>query len=262
MAHLTCSFYSKALGFRTRLEAFLPQPDRESPNHSVAVPEGKFPVLYLLHGYSSDENEWLGDSTIARYIEDYSLVVVIPSVQRTTYVDIAETHRYWTYLSEELPALTRSFFPISDRREDTFVAGLSMGGYGAFKLGLSFPSRYAAAASIMGVLDFAQVAQKETWWEDDRRFNFGDHVELEGGPHDLFHLARQMAESPGSKTRLYACSGTEDFVYPGNQSFKALAESMGLDFTFEEGPGDHSWEYFDPMIPRMLDWLGVQKHNE
>ncbi len=142
------------------------------------------------------------------------------------------------------------------------MAGLSMGGYGAYKLGLSFPDRFAAAASFIGVLDFAQAADKETWWEHDRRFNSGDQASLEGGAHDLFPLSRKMAESNGPKTRLYACTGSEDFVYEGNQAFRHLAESLGLDFTYEEGPGEHNWAYVDSMIPRMLKWLGVQPHHE
>lgn len=262
MAYLTCSFYSKALGFRTRMEAFLPQPKRESENWTVGGHDIKFPVLYLLHGYTSDENEWTRMSTLGRYIEDYPVVVVIPSLQRTTYVDISKTHRYWTYLAEEIPALAQSFFPISNRREDTFVAGISGGGYGAFKLGLSFPDRFSAAASLAGALDFARAMDQEPELENDRRFNFGDQAKLEGGPHDLFYLARQMAASSGPKTRLFAWTGTEDFVYEGNRAFKQLAESLGLDFTYEESLGDHDWVYFDPMIPKMLAWLRLSPTNE
>jgi S-formylglutathione hydrolase FrmB len=262
MAISTYNFYSKALGFKTRLSAYLPQPDSYSKNWAVTTPPGKFPVMYLLHGYTMDEEEWVQLSTLGRYIENYPLVVVMPSVQRSVYADIGETHRYWTYLTEELPALVRTFFPVSDRREDTYVAGLSIGGYGALKLGLTFPERYSAAASISGVLNFAQEAQTQDWWVHDRRFNFGDQDKLTDGPHDLFYLARRMAASPGAKTRLYACSGSEDFVYPGNQEFKQLAEGLGLDFTFEVGPGDHSWDNFDPMFAHILEWLKIQPHKE
>ncbi len=262
MAFITCNFYSEALGFRTKMEVYLPQPKGEALNWAKWKPVRKYPVLYLLHGFSSDENEYTRLSTIARYIEDYPVVVVIPSVQRSTYADIGNVLRYWTFVGEELPALAQAYFPISDRRQDTFVAGLSMGGYGAFKLGLSYPDRFAAAASFIGVLNLAQVAYQDPDWLNDTRFNFGDLESLEGGPHDLFHLARQMAASAGPKTRLYACTGTEDFVYQGNLAFKQLAESLGLDFTYEEGPGEHNWEYVDPMVPRMLAWLGLQPTHE
>ena len=244
------------------MEVYLPQPKGEPLNWTKWKPVRKYPVLYLLHGFSSDENEYTRLSTIGRYIEDYPVVVIIPAVQRSVYVDIGDVIHYWTFLGEELPVLVQAYFPISDRRQDTFVAGISMGGYGAFKLGLSYPQRYAAAASFIGWLNFAQAAHQVPILQNDMQLNFGSLASQEGGPNDLFHLVRQMAASEGPKTRLYACTGTEDFVYPGNLAFKQLAESLGLDFTFEEGPGEHNWEYIDPMLPRMLKWLGLEPAHE
>ncbi len=254
MALVNFNFFSYALGHRSNMRLLLPQPAVENWWETRGRPAVKFPVIYLLHGFSNDETEWTRFSSLERYLEHYNLAVVMPSVQRSLYVDIGNIHRYWTFLSEELPALARSYFPISDRPQDTFVAGLSMGGYGAFKLALSYPDRFAAAASFSGALNFAQVS-RETWWQEEVRLHFGEHASLEGGPHDLFYLARQVASSDGPKPRLYMCSGTEDFVYQGNQAFKRLAESLGMDLTYEEGPGIHDYGYVDPMIPRMLAWL-------
>jgi putative tributyrin esterase len=261
MAHIHCSFYSKALGFRTSIEVYLPQPDGDSPDWSVARLSQKIPVLYFLPGFTNDESEFTRHSKIGRSIEEYLVALVIPAVHRTVYVDIGKTHRYFTYLTEELPALVQSFFPISSRREDTCVAGLSMGGYGAIKIGLTLPERYAAAASLAGVLDYAQAASTQPFWAEDRRFNFGDQHNLVGGPHDVFHLARCLAAADGPKPRLYAIAGTEDFVYEGNQAFHSLAASLGLDYTFEDGPGRHDWDDFDPLLDRLMAWFNFEKHG-
>jgi putative tributyrin esterase len=261
MAHIYCSFYSKALGFSTSIEVYLPQPDRDLPGWSVGQLSQKIPVLYFLPGFTDDETQITRYSTISRFIEDYRVALVIPAVQRTVYADIGKTYRYFTYITEELPALVQSFFPISSRREDTYVAGLSMGGYGAIKIGLTLPERYAAAASLAGVLHYAQAASTDPGWADDRRFNFGEQDNLVGGPHDVFHLARCLAAADGPKPRLYAIAGTEDFVYEGNQAFRSLAASLGLDFTFEEGPGRHDWDDFDPMLARLLAWFNFEKHS-
>ncbi len=129
-----------------------------------------------------------------------------------------------------------------------------MGGYGAFKLALSYPDRFAAAASFIGALDFAR-SPVDPEWRKEVWFNYGDQASLSGGPHDLFFLVQQVAGSDGPKPRLYMCCGTEDFVYQGNQAFKQLVESQGMDLTYEEGPGIHDVGYVDPMIPRMLAWL-------
>src|SRR5690606_35149889 len=116
----------------------------------------KHPVLYLLHGLSDDDTIWLRRTSIERYVAGLGLAVVMPNVHRSFYADMAYGGQYWTFLTEELPRVAGDFFPLSDAREDNYVAGLSMGGYGAFKWALSYPERFAAAGSLSGVLDLAK----------------------------------------------------------------------------------------------------------
>ena len=148
MALIQCDFYSEVLQLSTSMNVILPQPARS-----------RYPVLYLLHGLSDDHTIWLRRTSIERFVDPLGLAVVMPAVHRSFYTDMAAGNRYWTFVGRELPALVRAFFPVSRRREDTFVAGLSMGGYGAFKLALSFPQRFAAAASLSGALDQAGAMQ-------------------------------------------------------------------------------------------------------
>ena len=93
----------------------------------VAADDG-CPVLYLLHGMSDDHSTWIRRTSVERYATQYGLALVMPNAHRSYYTDMACGLKYWTYVSEELPRLMHTFFKISDRREDTFVAGLSMGG--------------------------------------------------------------------------------------------------------------------------------------
>jgi S-formylglutathione hydrolase FrmB len=252
MALFHCDFYSEALDLSTAMDVILPQPQR-GLGHSFTPPSSGYPTLYLLHGLSDDHTIWQRRTSIERYARTLDLAVVMPAVQRSFYADMASGARYWTFISEELPALARSFFPLSGAREDTFAAGLSMGGYGAFKLALTHPDRYAAAASLSGAVDISHVAEGEDpRWLAEMRGIFGDLDRLSGSANDLFHLARQ----PGAASvRLYQCCGTEDFLYQGNLRFKALAESLGLDHTYEEGPGEHEWGYWDRQIQNVLAWL-------
>ncbi len=115
-------------------------------------------MLYLLHGMSDDHTAWLRYTSIERYAARHGLAVVMPAVGRSFYANEAHGHPYWDFLSEELPAVVGRFLRVSDRREDTFVAGLSMGGYGAFKWALRQPERFAAAASLSGALDVVALA--------------------------------------------------------------------------------------------------------
>src|SRR5206468_7967478 len=151
--------------------------------------EGDPPVLYLLHGLSDDDTIWLRRTSIERYVAPLGLAVVMPQVHRSFYTDGVYGGRYWTFLSEELPELVGSLFRVSGRREDTFVAGLSMGGYGALKWALRQPQRFAAAASLSGAVDVARLRGGRFRSEDPRMFEriFGDQ-EIAGTPDDLLWL--------------------------------------------------------------------------
>ncbi len=245
MALIQCDFYSETLQLSTSMNVILPQPAR-----------ARYPVLYLLHGLSDDHTIWLRRTSIERYADPLGLAVVMPAVHRSFYADMARGNRYWTFVSRELPALVRGFFPVSRQREDTFVAGLSMGGYGAFKLALSFPQRFAAAASLSGALDQAGAMQHvDPAWRTEMETIYGDLDKLAGSANDVLHLAARVARSTGPKPRLYQCCGTEDFLYHQNLCFRDHAIALGLDLTYEEGPGEHEWGYWDRMIQRVLAWL-------
>lgn len=251
MALIECNFFSETLGLCTAMNVILPQPVRR-----------RYPVLYLLHGLSDDHTIWCRRTSIERYADALGLAVVMPAVHRSFYADMATGQRYWTFVSQELPELACGFFPLSTKREDTFVAGLSMGGYGAFKLALSLPERFAAAASLSGALD--QVWAVPTLEPEERREwtnIFGDLDKLAGSPHDLLYLAEQVAQSDGPKPRLYQWCGIEDFLYTENTRFRDHAQRLGLDLTYEEGPGDHEWRYWDEQIQRVLAWLPLRRRR-
>ena len=181
----------------------------------------------------------------------------MPAVERSFYTDMAHGLRWWTFISEELPSLCQRFFPLSDRREDTFVAGLSMGGYGAFKLALRHPERYAAAASLSGALDMAALASADDHGPDIELV-YGDPAAVAGSDHDLLHLASVVAASDARKPLLYQWCGTDDFLYPVNLAFRDRAQSLGLPLTYTDGPGDHQWKHWDEHIQHVLAWLPLE----
>src|SRR6476619_6295515 len=160
MAVLTCDLFSESLMVGTTITVVLPQQTEEQIGLIDQPLDGPPPVLYLLHGLSDDHTAWTRYTSIERYAAAAGLAVVMPAAGRSFYDDERHGHRYWTYLSEELPGVVGSFFRVSDRPEDTFVAGLSMGGYGAMRLALTHPERYAAAASLSGALDVVGLARE------------------------------------------------------------------------------------------------------
>jgi putative tributyrin esterase len=257
MPLIHCDFFSEVLHLSTSMDVILPL---RKWNPNTTEPEAGHPTLYLLHGHSDDHTIWQRRTSIERYVEGLDLAVVMPAVHRSFYTDMAIGYRYWTFISEELPFVARALFHLSAAREDNFVAGLSMGGYGAFKLALSHPERFAAAASLSGAVDIARVANnKDPERQSEMQRIFGDSDRIRGSKNDLFHLAKKVAASMGPKPRLYQWCGTEDFLYKGNLHFGRHLEKLGLELRYEESPGTHEWKYWDEQIQIVLDWLNLRK---
>lgn len=256
MALMQVHCFSETLGMCISFNAIIPQATTRQIGMSGVSGGGPHPVLYLLHGNSDDHTIWMRRTSIERYAAPLGLAVIMPNVHRSSYTDMVHGYRYWTFISEELPLLVKGFFDISTRREDTFVAGLSMGGYGTFKLALNHPERFAAAASLSGALDKGDIDDIEDPGRRAEMQNiFGSSDAYRGSENDIMHLATRLAESSGPRPRLFQCCGTEDFLYERNIRFRDHARSLGLDLTYEEAPGAHTWEFWDHWIQRALQFM-------
>ena len=253
MAFFDCHFFSETLGLTSSAYVLLPQgpPPAGRKAHRT---------LFLLHGLSDDHTAWMRRTGIERYADAKNIAVVMPAVARSFYQDMASGPRYWTFLSEELPSLMRRFFPLSAEREDTFAAGLSMGGYGALRLGLGCPNKFAAVASMSGALDFvgrlrdsgkegSRISQAE--W----RGVAGSEKNAAGTDSDLYHLARRVSAESGPKPALYISCGTEDELLPDSRAFHRHLDDARYPHHYEESPGAHDWTFWDRQIQRVLDWL-------
>jgi putative tributyrin esterase len=251
------NFFSETLGLLSTMYVLLPQ-RMLADVRSKRTP--KYRTLYLLHGHSDDHTAWMRWSSIEKYAEGLNLAVVMPAVHLSFYNDMAYGPAYWQFVSEEVPALVRDMFSLSPKRDDNFVAGLSMGGYGAFKMALTHPERYAAAASLSGAVDINDVVRKvkndplNKAWLVEMRNVFGDLSKVPGSKHDLFALAKKVAKG-SVKPRLFQCCGTEDDLYPQNVRFRDAVRKLPLDLTYEEGPGEHNWAYWDKNIQNVLAWM-------
>jgi len=253
MAHLRCDFFSETLGLSTTMTVILPQATSTQIGMTGVHRDGPPPVLYLLHGLSDDDTIWLRRTSIERYAAPLGLAVVMPQVHRSFYMDEAYGNRYWTFLSEELPALVGRFFRLSSRREDTFVAGLSMGGYGAFKWALSQPERFAGAASLSGALHLGSRDGDPTW-AGLAEATFGRRP-ISGTPNDVLWLLDQALASGGPVPALYLACGEDDPLIRDNHAFVAAAEGRVPSLTTDFGPGIHDWAYWDRTIQDVLAWL-------
>lgn len=257
MALFEGNFFSETLGMCVQANVILPQ---RYQHGRASAPKDRYPVLYLLHGMTDDHTMWLRRTSIERYADAYQLAVVMPSTHLGWYTDMYIGNRYWTYFSEELPALCRDFFPgISGQREDTFAAGLSMGGYGAMKLGLRASERFSKVATLSAGFDttgrlsnrHVDKTSDEHFWESV----FGPKDQVAGSFNDLFAAAEDLKASDSMLPDIYMWCGTEDFIHNENVAMRDHLQSLGYPLHYEESPGDHQWKYWDQKIEEVLAWL-------
>lgn len=247
-------FYSEVLGIQTAAYVLLPD------EKTLSLSRSPLPVLYLLHGLSDDHTMWMRQTRIEQYARHYRLAIVMPAVNRSFYMDTAYGAKYDTFIAQELPRVIERYFPVGRTRACRFAAGLSMGGYGAMKLGLSHPNRYAAIASFSGVLDIESRYDRENreWMRKELDGVFGSREALLSGPGNLMKLAERLCRTPERAPKIYIACGTEDFLFQDNQRFmERFGEKLSIEYHTE--PGAHTWDFWDRHIAHVLDWLPLEK---
>lgn len=249
MALVTLKFYSEALEIQTEVYVAIPQKSSKGEiGISNNANDEKYKTLYLLHGLSDDHTIWMRRTSIERYAADYGICVVMPCGGRSFYTDMKYGAKYYTYIAKELPRVISEFFNVSDKREDTYIAGLSMGGYGALKIALRENDRFCAAAGLSSVADIYREDFKKTLVPV-----FGDNIEIPRDD-DLFSLV-EMKNGEAVKPRLFMAIGTDDFMYEDNLRLKAKIEELDYDYTYTEDTGAHSWDFWDNKIQVALEWM-------
>lgn len=251
-------FFSTALGIQTAAYVLLPDPNVMPQQDGAPLP-----VLYLLHGLSDDYTMWLRQSRVEQYARKYRMAVVMPAVNRSFYTDMVHGAKYFAFVSEELPQIIETYFPVSKERKDRFAAGLSMGGYGALKLGLSLPGRYAAVASLSGPLELEKSYEPSARQSDAflRELDniFGGESQLKAGDGNLSLLAEKAAARPEALPSIYLACGENDFLFQANNSFvERYGQALSAEY-FTEKAASHTWDYWDRELQKVLRWLNPPK---
>lgn len=251
MALINIKFFSETLGRQSNINVIIPQKSTQGvigiKNNSG---DGNYKCLLLLHGLSDDNTIWLRHTSIERYAQEAGVAVVLPSADRSFYTNMKHGDDYYTYISEEVLSIARQFLPISDKREDNFVAGLSMGGYGAIKIALKNPDKFEAAAGISSVADINKFMEVHA--PQLRESVFG--LEPISDSENLFALAEECDKLP-IKPRIYMGVGTEDFMYEENTRLRDKFKSLNFDYTYRESSGEHNWKFWDEYIQYVLSWM-------
>lgn len=221
----------------------------------VVKPVNEMNVVYLLHGMSDNCTNWMRLTSIERYANERECIVIMPEVQRSMYTDMKHGLKYFTYIADELPKIMHRFFNISLKRENSFIAGLSMGGYGTLKAALTYPEKYEACAA------FSSVCLSENF--KDRLVADGRGEEMKGiygtdlivsEENDIFLLA-QKANGSNIKPRIMMTCGTEDFLYEHNTAFRDHMKKLDFTYKYEEWQGGHTWDFWDKSIQMAFEFF-------
>ncbi|GMA53463.1 tributyrin esterase [Alicyclobacillus contaminans] len=256
MALLQVNAFSNVLGMEVMLDVILPQETKKVFGTDIKGVTEDVAVLYLLHGMNGNHSVWQRRTAIERYVSSMGLAVIMPSTDLSWYTDTRYGMNYWTFIADELPKICHELFPqLTTKKSKTFAAGVSMGGYGAVKLGLRRPENFAAVASISGGLTIAEGTEQlleirsKAYWEGI----FGPLEEIKGSENDLIHLIETLEVNQAPD--FFITCGTEDPLYQASTYTTEKMTKQGYNVTFEDGPGGHDWRFWDEYIQRVLDWL-------
>ena len=244
MSYFSGSIFSWKLRMYTSLNVIIPQTGQSDKK-----------VLYLLHGLCDNSSTWSSRTRIEAYALQYDYAVFMPEVQRSFYMDIENGGNYFSYVSEELPQICEQLFGIKPKREQTFIAGSSMGGYGAAKCALRYPDRYAGCAAFSGVLDMkTRVNHPEAGnVYPESSFVFGRDRILPQND-DVFALSEQVVMLPSEKRpKIMLTCGDDDVYLEDTKKFDAHLRQISYDnHTCEIWKGGHDWDFWDDSIKKTL----------
>lgn len=255
MASFKGEIKSRALDMDIALNVILPY---DHPHDDLPDP---CRTLWLLHGQGSSSASWMRWTSVERYAMQHGFAVIMPEVQRSFFRNMAYGLDYFTFVADELPTLCRKMFRLSEKREDNLIAGLSMGGYGALKIGLSRPEQYGGIASFSGAVDLGRMVEDMRPHISGRALDeyigiFGPELQMQP-EDDILYLTREHSKLPKEqRARIFISCGAEDempTLYDGNVAYVKLLEELDIEHTWFEQKGMHEWGVWDEALRECLN---------
>ena len=251
MAIMEINFYSKMLKRSSTLMAVLPV-DRFDRNFSKNTDIDSMKTIYLLHGYAGNHMDWLYGAQIVELSLRYNVAIFMPSGENSFYLDDEDREAYYSrFIGEELIEFTRNIFPIPEKREKTFIGGLSMGGYGALRNGLVYNNVFGGIIALSSALIINKISGITPDYNNGiasykyYRHVFGDLNSLIGSDKDITALAKRLKEKGESIPKIYMACGKDDFLIQENRDLYNSLKQEGIDVTYVEDNGTHDWQFWN-----------------
>ena len=259
MAYIQCNFWSEVLGKCCDMTVLLPQRAPLHPEKRRGHPTEvrRYPVLYLLHGLCGDHRTWVANTALEHLAQNANLAIVMPDGGRGFFTDMDRGLRYGAFFSDELPEIASAMFPLSREREECFVAGASMGGYGALRLALSVSERFGGAFALSPLVDLKRAITRgnSAIAAEEMRNVFGPPEEQISRGNDLFSLAKHVREC-GAPPKLGICCGKEDLLYQDSVDLCRYLRELDwpeLQSSLDD-EGKHDWSFWSSQLPALLEF--------
>lgn len=258
MISIEAGFESIVLKTQVKVKIYLPNPE----NFLHIVTDFKerytfkpFKTLFLLHGMMDSAQQWVENTSITRLAQEADIALVIPSCGNNFYINTVYGANYSDFISQELIGFVRALFPLSDKREDNYIWGISMGGYGALRMGFTFPEMFSKVIAMSPTSDIEFSARFANALGINAEYILGSWKTLQGSDLDLQVMAQKAVESGAEVPELLMIIADEDHMVRDNSRFKDCVESLGIKNEFRTYPGDHSWNFWDAHVKECVKWL-------
>lgn len=267
MALIQVDFYSETLRKIVPIKAIIPNDPDLNPTKKKAGQHDNMQTLYLLHGYSGNYTDWVSGTRILDYAREYNLAVIMPSGENSFYLDDHEKSEYFgEYIGRELVDYTRRLFRLSHLREDTFIGGLSMGGYGALRNGLKYAETFSKIISFSGAFIYLKIIENGCKAFDDevtsapyKKRVFGDLNKLAASDKNPVYLAERLKREEKAVPEIMMTCGTEDSLVSLNRKIKNQLNNAGIEIKYVEDTGSHDWYYWNKHLEEALRWLAQRQ---
>lgn len=266
MSIVNVNFFSESLMRMVNFVAVIPI-DKRSVDGEALRPKGKLlKTLYLLHGLYGGEWDWLTTTRIKKWAMDRNLAVVMPAGENGFYNNHKAMHTYYgKFVGQELVDFTRTMFRLSENREDTYIAGLSMGGLGALYSGFRYPDTFGYVGSLSTALladhypegdsDSMGLLSNRTFMEAV----YGAEADFNGSENDYYRLVKELVDEKRKIPQLYISCGIDDPLLQGNRKYRDYLRSLNVPVIYTEDEGAHDWAFWDRNLYRFVEWLPVEK---
>lgn len=260
MAIMNVTYMSHYLKRSVGLKVILPIEDTKFLDPSLVEKPAQFKTLYLLHGFSGCADDWVNGTRIFKLARDRNLAVVMPTGENSFYVDNEEKGiMYASYIGKEIVEFTRRMFPLSSKKEDTFIGGLSMGGFGSLLVGSKFCDTFGGILSLSAPIFLPNMSVESEFFNRLKlplgyfEYLFGDLSKIIGSENDPLTMILKRYDEE-KLPRMYIACGKEDALYENVITYVDILKKKHVDFCFEEGHGAHEWSFWDEYIERAIDW--------